>query len=134
MLQREDLEESTYSSADSIAETIKRSTRYGMLNNHRSEVHAIVTQIGEQPMITGVSVYNKMGEIKFSTNQQEIDKKVEVSGPTCSAFHAADGRLANKTIAIESLSRKERTRIFTGANGESGLGVITPIAKQTVFS
>ena len=63
-LHRENLEEATYADGDRITETIKRSTRYGMLNNRSDEILQIVTSIGSQPGIEKISIFNKAGEIK----------------------------------------------------------------------
>jgi len=54
-LHRENLEEATCAAGDRITETVKRSTRYGMLNNRSDEINQIVASIGSQAGIEKVA-------------------------------------------------------------------------------
>jgi two-component system NtrC family sensor kinase len=62
-LHRQHLEESVFASADRISDTIKRSTRYSMLQNHRDEVYHIISTIGGEPGIGKIRIYNENGRI-----------------------------------------------------------------------
>ncbi|MGZ8846749.1 MAG: sensor histidine kinase, partial [Pyrinomonadaceae bacterium] len=130
-LHRENLEEATYAAGDRITETVKRSTRYGMLNNRSDEINQIVTSIGSQPGIEKISIFNKAGEIKSSTDQHELLTRVDKNAEACGACHARD----NQTAQIEpatphQLSRQERTRIFTESDGHRTLSIINPIENE----
>ncbi len=93
-LHRENLEEATYADGDRITETIKRSTRYGMLHNRSDEINQIVTSIGSQPGIEKISIFNKAGEIKSSTDERELLTRVDKNAEACSACHAREGQAA----------------------------------------
>ncbi len=127
-LHRENLEEATYAAGDRITDTIKRSTRYGMLHNRSDETHQIVASIGSQPGIEKISIFNKAGEIKFSTDEREISTRVDQTAEACRACHVrADQAIQSSAAIPHQLSRAERTRIFVAADGSRTLSVIDPI-------
>ncbi|HSP62074.1 MAG TPA: ATP-binding protein [Pyrinomonadaceae bacterium] len=130
-LHRENLEEATYAAGDRITETVKRSTRYGMLHNRGDEINQILSSIGSQPGIEKISIFNKAGEIKSSTDERELFTRVDKSAEACSACHAREGQ-ANQLDGVipHQLSRQERTHIFTDAGGRRTLSVINPIANE----
>lgn len=130
-LHRENLEEATYADGDRITETIKRSTRYGMLHNRSDEINQIVSSIGSQPGIEKISIFNKAGEIKSSTDERELFTRVDKNAEACRACHGGEGEAAqfNGTIPHQ-LSRQERTHIFTDATGKRTLSVINPIENE----
>ncbi len=122
-LHRRDLEERTFASTERISETIKRSARYSMLNNHRDEVYHIITTIGAQPGIGRIRIYNEQGRISFSTDEREVgafvDKKVEA----CVSCHA-------QSQPLTRLDRPDRLRIFRNERGERLAGLINPIENE----
>jgi two-component system NtrC family sensor kinase len=130
-LHRENLEEATYAAGDRITEIVKRSTRFGMLNNRSDEINQIVTSIGSQPGIEKISIFNKAGEIKSSTDEHELFTRVDKTAEACNACHTHDANSAQMGSAIpHQLSRQERTRIFTDAAGHRTLSVINPIENE----
>jgi two-component system NtrC family sensor kinase len=134
-LHRENLEEATYAAGDRITETVKRSTRYGMLNNRSDEINQIVASIGSQPGIEKISIFNKAGEIKSSTHEPELFTRVDKTAEACSACHLHEAATTQASGAIpHQLSREERMRIFTDRNGHRTLSVINPIDNEPVCS
>ncbi len=122
-LHRKNLEEITIASADRISDTIKRSTRYSMLKNHRDELYHIITTIGAEPGISKIRIFNQEGKISFSTAGHELETFVDKKAEACTACHAQGEPLAR-------LNRPDRIRIFTGAKGERILGLINPIENE----
>jgi len=130
-LHRENLEEATYAAGDRITETVKRSTRYGMLNNRSDEIDQIVASIGSQPGIEKITIFNKAGEIKSSTDIRELLTRVDKTAEACSACHSRDFDSSQTRDSIpHQLSRQERTRIFADAAGHRTLSVINPIDNE----
>jgi two-component system, NtrC family, sensor kinase len=129
-LHRENLEDATYASGDRITDIIKRSTRYGMLHNS-DEIRQIVTSIGSQPGIEKISIFNKAGEIRWSTDEHELSTRVDKSAEACRACHGREqqGLQVNRVIPHQ-LSREERTRTFSDASGHRTLSVINPIENE----
>lgn len=114
-------------SAVQLSETVKRSTKYGMLLNRRESVHQIIDTIGRQEGIEKVRVFNKEGAIIYSSDKKEVGKFVNKRHEKCYACHAADKPL-------ERLELPDRTRIFTLASGKRNLGVINPIYNEASCS
>lgn len=105
------------------SDIIKRSTRYGMLVNRREDVHQIIQTVGDEPGVEGIRIYNKRGEIIFSTKEEEIFKKEDLNSVSCNPCHAVSYPRAN-------LTDKERIRIFHKENGDRILGLINPIRNE----
>jgi two-component system NtrC family sensor kinase len=110
--------------ANQLSETVKSSTKYDMLLNQRERIHRIIDTIGKQEGIEKVRVFNKEGEIIYSSAKDEIGNLVDKQAESCFACHAADQPL-------EKLSIPERTRIFKVKNHSKNLGIINPIYNES---
>ena len=60
-----------------LSETIKSSTRYAMLINRPEHVHRIIDTIGRQEGIENVRIFNKEGEIIYSSEKSLIGTMVD---------------------------------------------------------
>ncbi len=107
-------------SADRMSDVIRQSTRYGMLLNRREDVHQIISMIATEPGVDGIRIYNKRGEIMFSTDKREEGAAVDLQAEACTGCHG-------KETPIASLSAGNRTRIYTSSMGHRVVGVINPI-------
>jgi two-component system NtrC family sensor kinase len=94
-----------------------------MLNNHREQVHQTINAIGTQPGINKIRIFNEEGKVSFSTDESETITQVDKRAEACYGCHAEQQPLAR-------LNRPDRTRIYTGANGERILGLINPIENE----
>jgi len=74
----------------------------------------VVNDIGSEPGIRGIRVFNKDGRISFSTNAAEVGRTVDKRDQACAGCHGGKTPLAK-------LDRSVRHRIFT-ANGERLVG------------
>ena len=110
-------------SAHQLSETVKNSTRYDMLLNQRESVHRIITTIGKQEGIRKVRIFNKDGEIIFSTDPLDAGQMVDKRAEACYACHTANQPL-------ERLPISERTRIFQLPGSGRILGIINPIYNE----
>ena len=93
-----------------------------MLNNYREAVHHSITTIGNQEEIEKVRIFNKEGQIMFSSDKTEIGTMVGKTTEACYGCHA-EGR------PLEKLDTPERARIFNGGDHRI-LGMITPIYNE----
>lgn len=107
--------------ANQLSEALKSDTEYDMLHNDRDRIHESIRRIGSQESIDRIRVFNKSGEIIYSSDSSEIGKMVDKKAESCYRCHSAGNPL-------EQLETKERTRIFR-PNPESSrlLGIINPI-------
>ena len=123
-LHRQHLEESVFASADRISDTIKRSTRYSMLQNHRDEVYHIISTIGAEPGIGKIRIYNENGRISYSTDPQEVGSFVDKQAEACTACHF-------QGEPLRRLKRPDRMRIYNASGGQRNLGLINPIENES---
>ena len=128
-LQRQNLEESTNATGDRITDIVKRSTRYGMMNNRSDEIHQIVSSIGSQPGIETIRIFNKAGVVRFSTDEHEVATRVDKNAEACYACHVQGTEDLQLNQIPHELTREERTRILN-SNGHRTLSVINPIENE----
>jgi two-component system NtrC family sensor kinase len=107
--------------ANQLSEHVKSDTEYDMLNNDRERIHQSIRRIGNQDSIDRVRVFNKSGEIIYSSDSAEIGKMVDKKAESCYRCHSAGEPL-------EHLEMQQRTRIFRPRPDASRLlGIINPI-------
>ncbi|MBI3192915.1 MAG: hypothetical protein HYZ34_00445, partial [Ignavibacteriae bacterium] len=83
----EQMMEYVLQSASRSSDVIKKSTHYSMLLNRREDVYQIINTIGTEPGMEGIRIYNKRGEIMFSTNKSEEQTAVDMNAEACVACH-----------------------------------------------
>jgi two-component system NtrC family sensor kinase len=93
-----------------------------MLMNRKEDVQNIVRSIRDEPGMAGVRIYNKMGEVVFSTVEADIGTKVDLTAEACISCHGKEG--------LEAPNTQELSRIFTTSEGHRVLGQITPIRNE----
>jgi two-component system NtrC family sensor kinase len=122
-LWRQSQQEMVFQSADRTSDIIWRSTRYSMLRNQREEVFHIINTIGHEAGISRIRIFNKEGQITFSTDPQEVGQFVDKKAEACYACHA-------QAQPLTRLNRPDRLRIYKGAGGTRVLGLIRPIENE----
>jgi two-component system NtrC family sensor kinase len=122
-LHRGQSERSILHDAERISEIIQRSTRHQMLRNDRPALAEMITDIGTQPGIRLVRVFNKEGRISYSSTASEVETMVDKRAEQCYACHA-------QSAPLEKLNRPDRARIFTDPGGGRVLGIIRPVENQ----
>ncbi len=106
--------------ADRITDVILRSTHYQMLRNDREGLYNVVRELGSEPGIRRIRIFNKEGRITFSTDAREVDTLVDKTAEQCVACHA-------QAAPLEKVNRRDRARDFHDRQGEHLLGVMQPI-------
>ena len=122
-LQRAHLTQVVGVSADRTAETIRASTRDAMLHNDADGLHRVIANLGAQPGIVRIRVFNKEGRIRTSTESSEVGRLVDTRAEQCVACHGG-------ATTLDRLERTDRVRTFVGADGQRVLGVIAPIHNE----
>lgn len=110
--------------AQRVSDIVKRSTHYSMLLNRREDIYQIITTIGSEPGIEAIRIYNKKGEISFSTIPSEVNSTVDMNAEACVACHPS-----GKSDVV-SPTNVELVRVFRSSRGHNVIGVITPIKNQ----
>jgi two-component system NtrC family sensor kinase len=122
-LQRAHLTQVVGLSADRVAETIRASTRDAMKRNDSDGLHRVIDNLGAQPGVVRIRVFNKEGRIRTSTDPPEVGTLVDTRAEQCVACHAGGQPL-------DRLERTDRVRTFRGRDGQRVLGVIAPIHNE----
>lgn len=126
-LQRNILENTVKQGAYRVSNVVKQSLHRMMLLNERDDLFKTIQLIGSEPGIESIRIYNKRGEIKFSTKENEIEQIVDMKAEACYECHTADK-------PIHSLPMQEKTRIYRTADGRRIMGMINPIRNSTQCS
>jgi two-component system NtrC family sensor kinase len=112
-----------YTEAGRASDLIVRSTRYSMLLNRKEDVHQTIHTLGSEPGFVGINIYNKTGEIIFSTDPGIVGTKVDLQAEACIICHESDSPL-------ESAPEQNRTRVYESAAVGPILGLINPIRNE----
>lgn len=121
------LTDAVYESAQRASDLIVRSTRYGMLLNRKEDVHQTIRTLGTEPGFIGISIYNKNGQIIFSTDSTTIGQQLDLAAEACNICHASGSPL-------ESVPMASRMRVYESGDGEPVLGLINPIRNEPACS
>ncbi len=100
-----------------------RSMRQSMLLNRLKDVAQTIDALGSGPGVYGVRIYDKNGNVVFSTNAREIGERADRRAKQCIACHS-------RKEPLEHIPEADRTRIFTTPNGHRVLGVFEPIRNE----
>jgi histidine kinase len=117
--------EAKLQSARWFSDTIKRASRYSMLKYQPLILREIIKDVGLQPGVETVRIFNKSGRIMYSSRPAEIGTRVNMKAEACYACHFQDRPL-------ERLPLNKRSRIFhtAGPGGHRVVSVINPIYNE----
>jgi two-component system, NtrC family, sensor kinase len=122
--QRRAAEDLLIQSADRITDVIQRSTRYQMMHNDREGLYQVIRDMGSEPGIRRVRIFNKEGRVSFSTDPAEVNRVVDKQAEACYGCHS-QGK------PLEKLARPDRARVFREpGTGVRSLGMIKPVENQ----
>ncbi len=94
-----------------------------MLHNYRNDLASIIRNISREQFIKNIRIYNKAGQIKFSSDPAEIDKAVSKDDEQCIFCHTSDH-------AKGTISKENRFREIPSTSGVRYLGLINPIETE----
>jgi histidine kinase len=120
--QKEKMMKNMVAGTDRLTTTIRLGTHYAMMLNSRDEINQIINNIGRQPEIENIRIYNKLGEIKYSNNPDEVEQTTNIRAEACHICHRTDPPMS-------SVPLEERTRIFPSKKGYRLIGIISPHRK-----
>ncbi|MFC1776091.1 sensor histidine kinase [Pseudomonadota bacterium] len=107
--------------ANQFSEHLKADMGYDMLHEDRKRIRDSIRRIGGQKSVDHIRVFNKPGEIVYSSNQTEVGNLVDMNADVCNRCHIEGNTLVN-------LKQQERLRIFRPDKDSARmLGIINPI-------
>lgn len=119
-VERGQMREFVVQAADRVTDVILRSTKYEMLHDDHEAMVNIIQELGSEPGIRRIRIFNKDGRITLSTDAREVNTIVDKSAEACYACHS-------QTAPPDELSHKDRARDFVDPQGQHVLGVMRPI-------
>jgi PAS domain S-box-containing protein len=125
--QKQKMMDSITASSDRLVNTIRLGTRYAMMLNSRDDINQIIRNIGRQPGIENIRIYNKLGEIKFSNDSEEVEQRTNIKDEACYICHRSEP-------PTQALDLNERIRILSHNGGYRRLGIISPIYNEASCS
>jgi len=126
-LERQRLEQATLASAERISDVIKRNASYYMLRNERDGLYHMISDIGNEPGMVHIRIFNREGRISFSSDPSEINSFVDKRTEACYACHS-------QSQPLMRLNRPDRFRTYTLPDGKRALGIINPIENSPTCS
>ena len=110
--------------ASQFSEHLKSDMNYDMLHQDRSRIRDGIRRIGKQKSVDHIRVFNKPGEIVYSSDPSEVGKVVDMNTDICSSCHG-------EGIPRDTLESQERMRIFrTDEDSPRMLGIINPVYNE----
>jgi two-component system NtrC family sensor kinase len=122
--QTHDLLELVLLSGLRTTDLIKESTHYSMLINRKEDIHQIFQNFSQMPEFEVIRIYDKKGQIVFTTRPEEKSTRVPITSEACQVCHRFPEPL-------KALAKKERYRIITAPDGRRVLALINPIENET---
>src|SRR5437764_11483772 len=119
-LHRQHLEQSALLSAERVSDVIKRSTTEYMLRDDREGLYRTIRTIADQPGMSKIRIFDKEGQISYTTDPAELNHVVDKRAEACYGCHA-------QSQPLTRLNRPDRFRIFRNGGGTRVLGIVTPI-------
>jgi two-component system NtrC family sensor kinase len=113
--------------ADQLSRGIASSTWHAMLADHRDAVYAVMQTIAEKQGIDRIRMFNRDGQVMYSTAAGEGGTRVNKSSEVCSVCHSS---LEPRTVVNASA----RARVFREPDGHRSLAMVTPIYNEPACS
>ena len=124
---RDENEQMVMLSAERISDVIRRSAQKSMMRNDRVALHELIQDLGGEPGMRRIRIFNKEGRIQFSTEASEVGRMVDKQAEQCYACHSRNEPLTR-------LERQDRGRIFNDEDGHRTLAVVRPIENEPACS
>jgi two-component system, NtrC family, sensor kinase len=113
--------------ATATTDLIRSSIHYSMMVHRKEDAYQIIEQIGREPQVVDIRLYNKQGVITYSTSPDEIKATVDIRADACVICHDA-------TPPVHSIPHDSRWRIFQEDRRDDGitriLELTTPIENE----
>jgi two-component system NtrC family sensor kinase len=109
--------------ADQLSRGITRAAWNAMLADRRDDAYQVMATIAHNEGIDRIRLFNRQGEVTYSTRPQDSNIRVGKDGEACLPCH-------RRETPAETLSLEERLRIYRAADGRRTLALITPIYNE----
>ncbi|MCK4414344.1 MAG: HAMP domain-containing protein [Candidatus Eisenbacteria sp.] len=101
---------------------VQRALFHSMMRNDRQSISETIIQIGREERIESVRIFNKLGEITFSSDPRDLGTVVSITEEGCIQCHAG-------ATPLVELGHDERSRVFDEGDHRT-FGVVAPIYNE----
>jgi two-component system, NtrC family, sensor kinase len=109
--------------ADQLSRSISSATWHAMLDDHREAAYEIMQVIADKHGVDRIRMFNRDGQLRYSTDPQEPRSVTQVHDEVCSVCHG-QGKVS------ENPAPKSRVRYATSPEGIRTLNIVTPIFNE----
>ncbi|MCC6585442.1 MAG: HAMP domain-containing protein [Bryobacterales bacterium] len=109
--------------ADQLSRSITSATWHAMLADRRNDVYQVMETIALKQGIDRIRMFNRDGQVTFSTNPSEVNTRVTKDHETCSVCHSNSQLLKRRNLGAHQ-------RIVDRADGGRSLAMVTPIYNE----
>ena len=113
--------------ADQLSKSITSATWHAMLANHREDAYQVMQTIAMKQGIDRIRIFNRAGQIMYSTRPDDRVSFVDKSAETCSVCHAS----LQPRVRVDAPSR---VRILRASGGRRNLAMVTPVYNEPACS
>jgi two-component system NtrC family sensor kinase len=109
--------------ADQLSKGITSAIWHAMLDDHREAAYEVMQTIARKQGIDRIRMFNRSGQVMFSTNSDDRNASANLHDDTCSMCHAPGAPRFQ-------LDLPSRVRTFRAAGGRRLLTMVTPIYNE----
>jgi two-component system NtrC family sensor kinase len=109
--------------ADQLSKAITSATWHAMLDDHREAAYEVMQTIALKQGIDRICIFNRVGQVMFSTNAEDRQSRADLKARTCAMCHAPGA-------PRYQLDLPSRVRIFRGNDQRRRLEMVTPIYNE----
>ena len=113
--------------ADQLTKGITSAIWQFMLDDHREAAYQVMQTIALKQGVDHIRMFNRSGQVVFSTNQAERQMLANMSSESCALCHS--GGTPRERVGLTS-----RVRIYGLQDGHRRLAVVTPIYNERACS
>ena len=109
--------------ADQLSKAITSATWHAMLDDHRDVAYQVMRTIAEKQGIDRIRMFNRTGEVRFSTNPEDRGASLKRDSQPCALCHAPGAPKLK-------LDLPSRVQIVRAADRRRRLEMVTPIYNE----
>jgi two-component system NtrC family sensor kinase len=113
--------------ADQLSKGITSATWHAMLDDHREAAYEVMQTIARKQGIDRIRMFNRTGQVRFSTNPEDRQTSTDLSAQTCAMCHAPGAPRIYPDLP-------SRVRTFRAPAGGRLLEMATPIYNEPACS
>jgi two-component system NtrC family sensor kinase len=110
-------------SADQLSRSITSATWHAMLADRRDDAYQVMETIAQKQGIDRIRVFNRNGQLTFSSRAEEIRHQSDRTVESCSGCHVS-------ALPLQQMDLASRSQILRQGDGRRSLDVVTPIFNE----